>query len=108
MGEVVNFPGTETAEPSDIWQTLIYRWWMDEYYPMFEEAGKIKRSYITYGNLIETMMELAQEEYIEYKGDDDEGYQMAMLPEIHQMIHEAIITSFNMSKTDEEINQQLD
>ena len=108
MGEVIEFPKKpEEVEESDIWHTLIYRWWMSEYYPMFEEAGKIKRSYLTYGHLVELMMELAQREYVAYDMEED-AYQLAMLPEIHEMINDSVIKSFNASKTDEEINEQLD
>ena len=107
MGEIINFPGTEKEVPeeSDIWQTLIYRWWMSEYYPMFEEAGKIRRSYLTYGHLIEVMMELVMQELISYDDTDDEYYQLAMVPEVHQMINESIIKSLNASKTDKEIKE---
>ena len=107
MGKVIQGPWSEEVNESDIWQTLVYNLWMDEYYPLFVEAGKIKRSYVTYGNLIESFMELAQEGYIEYD-ESDEGYQIKMNPKVHELIHEAVIVSFNMSKTDEEINQLLD
>ena len=99
MGDVIQFPGGEEPDNSDILHTLIYKLWMSEFHDMFVEGNKRDRELLIYGHFAHTLFELEAEEAVEIIEENDH-YGLAIDDVIRQLVWETVIAAFNNCKED--------
>ena len=109
MGDVVDFPTEQVedyvATEEDQLSMLTYRWWLNDFYPMFEESGKLTHSYYVYGELFESIRILHAEGMIEVIEEDDQ-IGLGMEKTTSNLIYETIIGAFNQCQTDSELKDE--
>ena len=107
MTNVIQFPNkdAEEVDKETYLGILIYQWWMQDFYPMFEEGGKLLRSYMVYGEFFHTVLELYRMDMVEIL-EEDEKLGLGIQPEISHLIFEQMIAAFNACKLDSELNDE--
>ena len=108
MGDVVQFPGNPDEEYDIETQlsVLIYKWWMKDFFPMFEEGGKMLRSYMVYGELFSAVMHMHADGLVEVIEDEEGAVGLAIDPRISQLIFDTMNGAYNMARSDEDINNE--
>jgi hypothetical protein len=108
MTNIIDFPGNPDPDYDIETQlsVLVYKWWMQDFYPMFVEGGKLLRSYMVYGELFSAVMHLHADGYVEIIESEDGAMGLAMDPRLSQMIFETMNGAYNMARSDEEINNE--
>ena len=106
MGDVIQFPGGEEPDNSDILHTLIYKLWMSEFHPMFVEGNKRERELLIYGHFCHTLFELEAEEAVEII-EEDEHYGLAIDDVIRKMVWETVIAAYNNCREDPQSTEEL-
>ena len=102
MGDVIKFPTGEKEneyEQFNIFSLIVYKWWMEEFYPMFLEGGKLQHSYHVYGELILSLNELREMGLVHIHEEDD-GVQLAMDERVGDLVYETVINAYNSASPD--------
>lgn len=105
MGDVIQFPsGNKTNENKDNqFNVLVYKWWMDEFYPLFAHQQKLQRSYLVFGELLVSMRELREMDFISIHYTDDH-MQLEMPDQVAELIYETVYNALESCSSDGEIN----
>ena len=103
MGEVIQFPGGEKVKeesPSDF-HILIYKWWVKDFFPNFVKAGKVKSSFMVYGELLVSCLELKELGHIGVM-ETDNAMGLAMEDHVAELIYATVEDALETSRTDKD------